>query len=435
MFKSLYFNQLYWPTMRGDCQRVVLECPDCQRFNIGKHGFHPLRSIDAKLPWDHIAIDLKEFCKSLQGNKYMLVVVDVCTRFVFLKALPNKEMTTVARALFSIFTTIGFPKIIQSDNGTEFVNSTIKELTKLAHIDHRLISAYHPQANGLAERNVQTSSMAILKHLNGKDNKWDLYVDVIQYFMNTKVTAIHGSTPYSLMFARPVSDFTDYSQSSSALLSPEQVKERLSYMSTLVYPTIAKKVQVRRDNEATQFEKSHKIVKEDKFPPGSFVMCLDELKSSSMQPSYTGPFAVIRRTKGGSYLLKGRDGTEYSRSVHKLKLVHQSPIIKGNSYEVESILNDYIDDQGHWYFVKWKGYSDDHNSWIIESNFDDLAPIRAYHKRKSETSSLPLKRPHESSSSSSKFKSPPKLRRSKRTKPHLNNSFQTHPATGGGVMS
>jgi hypothetical protein len=81
---------------------------DCQRFNIGKHGFHPLKSIEATLPWDHIAIDLKEFCLSLQGNKYMLVVVDVCTRFVILRAHPNKEMKTVAKALYSIFKQMSF---------------------------------------------------------------------------------------------------------------------------------------------------------------------------------------------------------------------------------------------------------------------------------------------------------------------------------------
>jgi hypothetical protein len=61
----------------------------------------------------------------------------------------------------------------------------------------------------------------------------------------------------------------------------------------------------------------------------------------------------------------------------------QSPVIQGQSYEVEKILNDYTDDQGNWYLVKWKRYSDDHNSWIPESNFDDPAPIRAYNKNKS----------------------------------------------------
>ena len=126
-----------------------------------------------------------------------------------------------------------------------------------------------------------------------------------------------------------------------------------------------------------------------------------------MQPSYTGPFEVIRRTKGGSYLLKGRDGTEYTRSVHKLKQVVQSPIIKGASYEIETILNDFSDDQGNWYFIKWKGYSNDHNSWILESNFDDLAPIRAYHKHKSLPTNL--------TSPSHKTSPLTSLRRSQRT--------------------
>jgi transposase InsO family protein len=138
--------------MRQDCIKIVKACIACQQSNIGKHGFHPLTSILALLPFDHIAIDLKEFIESLKGNTYLLVVVDVCTRCVVLRTLKDKSMYSIPSALFVLFCDIGFLRIVQSDNGPEFVNALLKELFQLSQMDHRLITAYHPRANKLAER-------------------------------------------------------------------------------------------------------------------------------------------------------------------------------------------------------------------------------------------------------------------------------------------
>ena len=57
-------------------------------------------------------------------------------------------METVARKLWKIFCLIGWPRILQSDNGREFVNQILQALMKLTGIDHRLISPYNPRADG-----------------------------------------------------------------------------------------------------------------------------------------------------------------------------------------------------------------------------------------------------------------------------------------------
>jgi transposase InsO family protein len=112
---------------------------------------------------------LKEYPLSSDGKKYCRVLVDICSRFVWLRALPDKKEHTVARALLDILFNFGLPKILQSDNGKEFVNKIVDEFANLANIDHRLITAYHPPANGAAERMVQTTSQVIYKQLCGRD--------------------------------------------------------------------------------------------------------------------------------------------------------------------------------------------------------------------------------------------------------------------------
>src|SRR5690348_4695814 len=106
-----------------------------------QHGYHPLTPITASQPIDHIAIDTAtSFPTSSTGNNVLLVIVCVFTRFVFLRAMPDKSAASVAANLFSIFVDFGFPRVIQSDNGSEFVNQLVEYLTKHTGIDHRLVN-------------------------------------------------------------------------------------------------------------------------------------------------------------------------------------------------------------------------------------------------------------------------------------------------------
>ena len=162
---------------------------------------------------DHIAIDIAlSFPVSVTGTSVLLVVVCIHTRFVLLRALHDKTASSVAEALFLIFTDFGFPRVIQSDNGTEFVNQLMDYLTKQAGIDHRLVTKYHPRANGLAECFDQSSCRAIHKLLFGEDWLWDRFVPAVQIFLNSKIASAHGSAPFSVMFGRLINQFEDFSK-------------------------------------------------------------------------------------------------------------------------------------------------------------------------------------------------------------------------------
>jgi len=47
-----------WPNLQKDCLDLVAKCVHCEHFNIAKHGYHPLCTIHARMPEDHMAIDL-----------------------------------------------------------------------------------------------------------------------------------------------------------------------------------------------------------------------------------------------------------------------------------------------------------------------------------------------------------------------------------------
>ena len=201
--KALKANNIQWPKMLEDATNVCRSCIQCLRYNIARRGYHPLTPIVADQPFDHIAIDLAgPFTTSTDKQHWLLVIIDIHSRFVLLRTLPNKSGAEVAQALLKVFYDFGFPRIIQSDNGTEFVNQIVKDVTESAKIDHRLITPYHPRANGAAERTVQTAKRLIFKLIRGVKHDWSLFVPFAQYCINSKIAARTKTTPFVAMFGR-----------------------------------------------------------------------------------------------------------------------------------------------------------------------------------------------------------------------------------------
>jgi hypothetical protein len=297
-------------------------------------------------------------------------------------------MHTIASVLMEIFLDVGFPKILQSDNGKEFVNRLMTLICKSANIDSRLISAYHARANGVAERFVQTISQSVLKILDGRLDNWELHVRPVQYYTNGKVSALHSSTPFSLLFARPMNSFKDYRDSRSELLQPDQLLQRVKYLNELVYPAVTDKIKRKQSEDMEMFNKrfKNKLYDESYFIPGSWVMAKDELRADKVSPRYEGPFEIIRRNRGGSYVLRGSDDTIYQRPASTLKLVTRNPVmtLPTDHCEVDYIIdhrpknsNPTVDTE---YLTKWKGSDVTMSSWVKSKDFNGPALILKYHK-------------------------------------------------------
>lgn len=386
-FKRIWNQGYYWIGIHKDCQEQVRNCVPCQRYNISREGFHPIKPISASLPWDHIAIDLAgPMDTSSDGNKFLFVLVDVFTRFVILRPIENKEAITIAKTLNQIFADFGTPKIIQSDNGAEFVNKILSEMVKTNAIDHRLTTPYNPRANGVAERSVQTAMGVIKKMLTGATKSWSQYVPFIQLAINTKIADIHGSAPFSLMFARAFNDFQDYSAITIDKTSWNEITKRHEFITSILYPSIQAKSKNTKDNMAKRFNRDRKIVK-NPFPVGASVMIKDVTRTSKMDPRYEGPFTVVRRNAGGAYILQDATGSLLSRNVpinHMKMITKDSGTPEDNAFEIEAIINHQGAAPRYKYLVKWKGYSDDNNSWVPAADFNDVDIIKKYWKRRPE---------------------------------------------------
>nr|GEW16894.1 putative ribonuclease H-like domain-containing protein [Tanacetum cinerariifolium] len=102
--------------------------------------------------------------KSVNGKKHILVIVDDYSRFTWVKRLRSKDETPdfIIKFLKMIQVRLKVPvRRIPTDNGTEFVNQTLREYYEQVGISHKTSVARSPQQNGVVKRRNRTLIEAV----------------------------------------------------------------------------------------------------------------------------------------------------------------------------------------------------------------------------------------------------------------------------------
>ena len=121
--------------------------------NLQKLHYINLHEGIAQTPQDPILIDLiGPYNSTPLGHSYALTAVCNLTGYLMTIPIPDKKTTTVAIHLFSeIMLNFSFPRILHSDNRTEFKSKLIEHLTQQLGIKKTYISPCYPQSNGKLE--------------------------------------------------------------------------------------------------------------------------------------------------------------------------------------------------------------------------------------------------------------------------------------------
>jgi hypothetical protein len=289
----------------------------------------------------------------------------------------------------------GFPKVIQSDNGTEFVNNIINQLIKTSGISHRLVTPYNPHANGSAECTVQTAVQLISKLIKGYKNNWDIYTNFTQYCINQKISNYHKQTPFFAMFGRCANAFNDFSNSElyNDKLLPAEIKENIkqiqdfaSKLQNEIFPNTNNKTSITNSKRAKYFNKKNKLID---IPIGTYVM-IKSKRNSKLDERNIGPYEIIAKHGTGTYTLKDQTNQLLPHKYVTSQLHPLSTIPTENKvhYEVESILQHKTTNTGFEYLVKWKGYNNPNDlTWEPDYNFDSNEIISEYWKIRNQEAS------------------------------------------------
>ncbi|GFX22439.1 hypothetical protein TNCV_3600711 [Trichonephila clavipes] len=146
----------YWPTIKQDVKRFCESCKICQlRKPITYRDRVPIQPlVRPEIPFEVWSVDCIGPLEppSRRNHHFIICAVDLCTRWA--EAIPVKEISakTTCNVLLKIFTQTGFPKMICSDQGTNFTSKLSEMFLSVMGVSPRFSTPGHPESMGAVER-------------------------------------------------------------------------------------------------------------------------------------------------------------------------------------------------------------------------------------------------------------------------------------------
>ncbi|KAL7301930.1 hypothetical protein TKK_0005523 [Trichogramma kaykai] len=135
--------------------------------------------------------------RSKGGFKYIVVFQDFFTMYIEVRALRSANSVTIGKAFEElILNRWGCPKYLLTDNGSEYVNNTMKKRINKLGIIQTTIAPYHEQANPV-ERVNRTIKTMISIYVKNNHKLWDVYLNEFTFDLYSINTTPNSSTKYS----------------------------------------------------------------------------------------------------------------------------------------------------------------------------------------------------------------------------------------------
>lgn len=183
-------RNVYWRGMQADITDYIESCNNCQKFKRSncKEPLHSHRI--AERPWELISADL-----FYENFRDYLVIIDSYSNWIEVAELKSKSIEEVIQIFKKIFTTLGIPDEILSDNNP-FTSYKFHAFCKEYGIKHNPSSPLYPKSNGLAEKGVAIAKNVIRKSSSDEE----VSLGLMEY-KNSKLKGL-DYTPSELMMSR-----------------------------------------------------------------------------------------------------------------------------------------------------------------------------------------------------------------------------------------
>lgn len=320
--------RFFWPRLYNDIQHHVASCHTCQTRNTKKLEIPITVSTPVAL-FQKVYIDIMRMPKS--GKLAMIVAArDDLSGVCEAKALESANANSMAKFFWTqIYCRYGCPRRVITDNGAE-VKAAFEVLMTTLNIPHVKISSYNKHASGVVERGHYTMREALVTSCGGQMSKWPDKLPLAVFADRITVSRITGFSPYQLLHgADPILPF-DLAEATflvegfrSGMTTAELLTLRIRQLSKhdRDIKKAAETLKQARFYSKAQFEKKFKRkLQKEEYKKGELVLIRNvaiETEVSSTHKTddrYLGPYEVVRKNKGGAYILKELDGTLFSKN-------------------------------------------------------------------------------------------------------------------------
>ncbi|CAM5124599.1 unnamed protein product [Natator depressus] len=316
-------QNFYWPGVFTTVRQYCRSCDPCQRVgkarDKGKAALRPLPIIEE--PFQKVAMDivgpLSKTTRS--GKKYILVVVDFATRYPEAVPLASIEADTVADALLTIFSRVGFPREVLTDQGSNFMSALLRCLWEKRGVRHDWASVYHPQSNGLVERFNGTLKMMLKTFMNQHPQDWDKYLPHLLFAYREVPQESTGFSPFELLYGRRVRGPLDLMRDEWEGKATPDGESVVEYVLTF-RERLAELMGLARENLARAQRKQKvwydRTARARAYATGDQVMVLIPVRKNKLQAAWEGPFKVVKQLNEVNYVVELSNRAHHRRVYH-----------------------------------------------------------------------------------------------------------------------
>ena len=302
-------TNFFWPGIQSSVRRFAQSCDICQRtFPKGKVKKLPLGSLPLiETPFERVAVDIigPIHPATDRGNRFILTIVDYATRYPEAVPLRSIETTCVAEALVDVFTRVGIPREILSDQGTQFMSGLMREVSRLLSVKQLTTTPYHPACNGLVERFNGTLKQMLRKMSTERPKDWDRYVGALLFAYREAPQASLGFSPFELLYGRTIrGPMSILKELWTGEVKESQVKTTYEYVLDLKN-RLQETCQLARENlkKAQRYQKKYydKNSKDRRFKVGDSVLLLLPTDKNKLLLQWKGPYPVVSKQGNWDY--------------------------------------------------------------------------------------------------------------------------------------
>jgi hypothetical protein len=380
VWKTLFaiVHDFWWPGIRQDVKDYIAGCATCQATKTVTHRNKPELSPitpEHPVPFGTIAVDfITKLPKSRDFDTILTITDHDCTKAVILvPCCEGEPVENIAEAYYQkAFPYIGIPHKVISDRDTRFTSKLFKEVCDQLKIRQNISTAYHPQTDGQSERTNQTVETILRIYCNHRQTNWSEHLPLVQYIINARPSSATKVAPFDAWMGHIPRTHQTYHPSPlpkfeerkvELLKTRLQIDKAIRHAQELMIKERAFKPYQEGERvwlEGTHLNTTHPTFKlrAKRFGPFPIKKKLSAVAYELDLPSQWRIHPVFNATQLHPYKETEIHGPNFPEPPPEM-------VAEEEEYEVEEIRDarSYGRARQLQYLIKWKGYSEAHNSW------------------------------------------------------------------------